>query len=90
MKARSDPALIGVLIYDGVEPIDIGGTIGVVSMARRILPAVGAIAIAREAGPVKLAGGLTVVADHAFETAPQCDVAIVCGGGVSPAIDATL
>lgn len=57
MKSRSDPALIGVLIYEGVEPIDIGGTVGVVSMARRVLPSVAATVIARQAGPVKLAGG---------------------------------
>ena len=80
VKARSDPALIGVLIYDGVEPIDIGGTVGVVSMARRVLPAVAATVIAKKAGPVTLAGGLTVLADHGVDTAPACDVVIVCGG----------
>jgi hypothetical protein len=32
MKQRSDPSLFGVLIYQDVEPIDIGGTVGVVSM----------------------------------------------------------
>jgi transcriptional regulator GlxA family with amidase domain len=80
MKERTDPARIGVLIYDGVEPIDIGGTVGVVSMARRVLPAVEAVTVAREAGPVRLAGGLTVIADHGVAAAPACDVVIVCGG----------
>ena len=80
MKQRCDPARIGVLIYDGVEPIDLGGTVGVVSMARRVLPAVEAIVMARQAGPVRLAGGVTVLADHGIETAPACDVVIVCGG----------
>jgi transcriptional regulator GlxA family with amidase domain len=80
MKQRSDPALLGVLIYEGVEPIDIGGTLGVISMASRILPAVAAIVIARHAGPVRLAGGLTVLADHGIDTAPACEVVIVCGG----------
>jgi transcriptional regulator GlxA family with amidase domain len=80
MKQPSDPALIGVLIYEGVEPIDIGGTVGVVSMARRVLPNVAATVIARLAGPVRLAGGLTVLADHGIDTAPACDVVIVCGG----------
>ena len=80
MKSRSDPALIGVLIYEGVEPIDIGGTVGVVSMARRVLPSVAATVIARQAGPVKLAGGLTVLADHGIDAAPPCDVVIVYGG----------
>lgn len=80
MKQRSEPALIGVLIYDGVEPIDIGGTVGVVSMARRVLPHVEAAVIARHAGPVRLAGGLTVQAQLGIDTAPDCDVVIVCGG----------
>ena len=80
MKSRSDPALIGILIYKGAEPIDIGGTVGVLSMARRVLPSIAAIVIAREAGPVQLAGGLTVIADYGVDTAPVCDVVIVCGG----------
>ena len=33
VKSRADPALIGVLIYEGVEPIDIGVTGGGVSLA---------------------------------------------------------
>ncbi len=80
MKKRSEPALFGVLIYDGVEPIDIGGTIGVVSMASRVLPNVKAVMIASRAGPVRLSGGVTVLADHGIDTAPACDVVIVCGG----------
>jgi transcriptional regulator GlxA family with amidase domain len=80
MKQRSESALFGVLIYQGVEPIDVGGTVGVVSMARRVLPLVEATVIARWSGPVRLAGGLTVQADHAIDTAPACDVVIVCGG----------
>ena len=79
-RKRSDPALIGVLIYEGVEPIDIGGTVGVVSMASRVLPAVEAVVIAVQAGPVRLAGGMTVMAAHGIDTAPACDVVIVCGG----------
>jgi transcriptional regulator GlxA family with amidase domain len=74
------PALLGVLIYDGVEPIDIGGTVGVVSMARRVLPRVRSAVIALQTGPVRLAGGLTVIAEHGIDTAPRCDVVIVCGG----------
>ena len=79
-RGRSEPARFGILIYDGVEPIDIGGTVGVVSMARRVLPGVAAVVIARQAGPVALAGGLTVVAGFGIDDAPACDVVIVCGG----------
>ena len=80
VRPIASPASLGVLIYDGVEPIDIGGTVGVVSMARRVLPQVEATVIARHAGPVRLAGGLVVHAEHGIETAPLCDVVIVCGG----------
>ncbi len=80
MKDRSAPSLFGVVVYEGVEPIDIGGTVGVLSMARRVLPAIEAITIAEKAGPVTLAGGLAVLAQSGFAGAPSCDVLIVCGG----------
>lgn len=79
-RRRDEPARFGVVLYDGVEPIDVGGTIGVISMAARVLPAIEAVTIAREAGPVALAGGLTVIARYGFADAPVCDVTIVCGG----------
>jgi transcriptional regulator GlxA family with amidase domain len=80
MKDRSEAARLGIVIYEGVEPIDVGGTAGVVSMAQRILPEIASILIAERIGPVRLAGGVTVMADADFATAPPCDVFIVCGG----------
>lgn len=80
MRQASDAARIGVVLYHGVEPIDLGGTAGVVSMASRILPNLGCVLIAERAGPVRLAGGVTVIAEADFETAPPCDVYVVCGG----------
>jgi transcriptional regulator GlxA family with amidase domain len=80
MKDRSAPALFGIVIYDGVEPIDIGGTVGVISMAKRVLPAIDSVTIAEQAGPVALAGGLTVLAQTGFANAPCCDILIVTGG----------
>jgi transcriptional regulator GlxA family with amidase domain len=80
VKQRTDHALFGIVIYDGVEPIDIGGTVGVISMARRVLPAIGSITVAARAGPVQLAGGMTIMADVAFQDCPPCDVFVVCGG----------
>ncbi|GLS44299.1 DJ-1/PfpI family protein [Methylobacterium brachythecii] len=71
---------IAIVIYDGVEPIDIGGTVGVISMARRVLPNLADVVVAREAGPVRLAGGLAVEAPYGFADAPETDVTIVCGG----------
>ena len=80
MKSRSEAARIGIVIYDGVEPIDVGGTAGVVSMARRVLPGIACVMIAERTGPVRLAGDVTVMADADFHNAPPCDVFIVCGG----------
>lgn len=80
MKARTDDARFGIILYDGVEPIDLGGTAGVISMAGRVLPGIRSVLIAEQAGPVRLAGGVTVMADSGFGDAPACDVDIVCGG----------
>ena len=84
MKDRSAPARIGVILYDTVEPIDVGGTVGVISMARRILPNISDAVIARRAGPVRLAGGLVVEAPFGVADAPACDVYVVCGGAGWP------
>lgn len=80
MRQRSEGSLFGIVVYDGVEPIDIGGTVGVLSMARRVLPAVACVTIAKKAGPVTLAGGLVILAQAGFADAPACDVTIVTGG----------
>ena len=80
MRSRDEKTTFGVLIYDGVEPIDIGGTSGVFSMARRVLPNIVDFTLAAKPGPVRLSGGMIVLADHGVEDAPDCDVAIVCGG----------
>jgi transcriptional regulator GlxA family with amidase domain len=84
MRDRSAPARIGVILYDTVEPIDVGGTVGVISMARRVLPNISDAVIARCAGPVRLAGGLVVEAPFGVADAPACDVYIVCGGAGWP------
>ena len=84
MLDRQSAARFGVVVYDGVEPIDVGGTVGVVSMAQRLLPAVEAVVIAARPGPVRLAGGLVVIAQFGFADAPRCDRYVVCGGATWP------
>ena len=69
----------GIVIYDGVEPIDLA-TYGVLSMARRIAPEIEICTIAPRAGVVRLSNGLRVIADHAITDAPDCDVLVVTGG----------
>ncbi|MGV7032721.1 DJ-1/PfpI family protein [Methylobacterium symbioticum] len=80
MKGRDAHACLAVVLYEGVEPIDVGGTIGVISMARRVLPNLSDVVVAQTAGPVRLAGGLVVWASHGFDDAPETDATIVCGG----------
>jgi transcriptional regulator GlxA family with amidase domain len=70
----------GILLYDGVEPIDVGATFGVLSMARRIEPGLSFFGVARRAGPVVCANGLKVEADHGFADCPAMDVLVVTGG----------
>jgi transcriptional regulator GlxA family with amidase domain len=71
--------LFGVLIYEGVEPIDLA-TFGVLSMARRIRPDIELCTIAPRGGVTVLANGLRVIADYDLQTTPQLDVLIVTGG----------
>jgi transcriptional regulator GlxA family with amidase domain len=68
-----------VLIYEGTEPIDLA-TYGVLSMARRVAPAIEIFTVAEHAGVVTLANGLKVVADYAYGAAPAADVLIITGG----------
>ena len=55
------PVIFGVFIYDGTEPIDLA-TFGVLSMARRIQPAITIHTIAPKPGVTTLTNGLRVVA----------------------------
>ena len=61
-------------------------------MARRVLPNIADFTLAAKPGPVRLSGGMTVLADHGVDAAPDCDVVIVCGGPGWPqaAQDATV
>jgi transcriptional regulator GlxA family with amidase domain len=70
----------GIVVYDDVEPIDIGATYGVLSMARRIQPTIEMFLVAARAGTVRCASGLEVVAHHGFGDCPPADAIIVTGG----------
>jgi transcriptional regulator GlxA family with amidase domain len=85
MRDRSAAANFGIVVYQGVEPIDIGGTVGVISMARRVLPAIEAAVVAAASGQVALAGGLSIIAQHGFADALTFDQVIGCGGPGWPA-----
>ena len=68
-----------ILVYEGTEPIDLA-TYGVLSMARRVAPEVSMVLVAREAGAIRLANGLVVMADHGYADLPPADVLIITGG----------
>ena len=72
--------MYGILIYDGVEPIDIGAAFGVLSIAKRIASDLNFAGVARQAGIVTCANGLQVLADHGFMDAPDFDDLIITGG----------
>ncbi len=72
--------VFAILAYDGIEPIDIGATYGVLSMARRIDPGLAFFVVAKGGGEIAMANGLRLIADHDFATAPAADVLIVLGG----------
>jgi len=76
--------LFGILIYEGVEAIDLA-TFGVLSMARRIRPDIELCTIAPHGGPVLLANGLRVLADYGLCDTPAIDVLVVTGGPGWPA-----
>ncbi|GGI18315.1 MAG: DJ-1/PfpI family protein [Oxalicibacterium faecigallinarum] len=71
--------LFGVFIYEGVEPVDLA-TYGVLSMARRIQPAIRICTIAPNRGVIAFSNGLMVQADYGIADAPKLDVLIVTGG----------
>lgn len=71
----------GLLLYEDVEPIDLA-TVGVLSMARRIIPEISYVTLACSDAPVRLSNGLRVVADHNIQNVADLalDVLIVPGG----------
>jgi transcriptional regulator GlxA family with amidase domain len=69
-----------ILAYDGIEPIDIGATYGVLSMARRLAPSLRFFVVSKSGGEITMANGLRLVADFGFADCPAADVLMVLGG----------
>jgi len=81
---------VGILIFDHVEVLDFAGPFEVFSRTR-LDPGVESrrseerapfrvFTVARTAAPVTATGGLRVIPDHAFATAPSIDLLVVPGG----------
>ena len=69
-----------ILAYEGIEPIDIGSTYGVLSMAKRLAPSLRFSVGSKSGGEVAMANGLRLVADHSFADCPPADILMVLGG----------
>lgn len=67
------------LLYDGVEPIDLAA-LGVISMAKRVIPDVSYETVAVTRAPVRFSNGLTVLPDRSIGEVHSIDVLLVPGG----------
>ncbi|MEM6499267.1 MAG: DJ-1/PfpI family protein [Pseudomonadota bacterium] len=72
--------VFAILAYDGIEPIDIGATYGVLSMAKRIAPQLEFYVVSERGGEVVMANGLRLMADRSFSDHQASDVLMVLGG----------
>ena len=77
---QSPTAAFAILAYDGIEPIDIGATYGVLSMAKRLAPALRFFVVSKSGGELAMANGLRLLPDYGFEDCPAADVLMVLGG----------
>jgi transcriptional regulator GlxA family with amidase domain len=74
-----------ILAYDGVEPIDIGATYGVLSMAKRLAPDLRFFVVSKTGGELAMANGLRLVADYSLADCPAAHILMVLGGPGWPA-----
>ena len=72
--------------YDDVEPIDIGATFGVLSMAKRVDPGIEMTLVANKAGTVRLSNGLQIIAPYCVANCPAGDVLMILGGAAWPEV----
>jgi len=89
---------VGILMFDDVEVLDFAGPYEVFSRTR-LAPGVESrrtddaapfrvVTVARTLAPIRATGGLRVIPDHSFASAPIIDILIVPGGfGTRPLLD---
>ncbi|MCX5208137.1 DJ-1/PfpI family protein [Kitasatospora sp. NBC_00240] len=90
---RTVPLTFGMLVFDEVEVLDMGGPFEVFSTAGRLArtaddqPLLRVLTVAATRRPVRARGGLRIVADHTLDEDPPFDVLVV-PGGVTTAVEA--
>jgi transcriptional regulator GlxA family with amidase domain len=67
------------LLYEGIEPVDLAA-IGVVSMAKRVIPELAYETVAATTEPVRFSNGLQVLPARTFDAVRTVDVLLVPGG----------
>lgn len=67
------------LLYEGIEPVDLAA-IGVMSMARRVIPGLSYETVSFDRAPVSFANGLEVLPSKSFDEVSKVDVLLVPGG----------
>lgn len=67
------------LLYEGIEPIDLAA-IGVISMAKRVIPELSYGTVAATTEPVRFSNGLMVLPERTFDAVRAVDVLVVPGG----------
>jgi transcriptional regulator GlxA family with amidase domain len=77
---RASAPTFAILAYDGIEPIDIGATYGVLSMAKRLAPDLRFFVVSKSGGELMMANGLRLIADHGFADRATADILMVLGG----------
>lgn len=80
MSERGDARPIGFLAYPGVEELDLVGPWEIATMWRDYAGGPDCAVIAARAGEVACAKGLSIVAHHGFDDAPELSVLVVPGG----------
>lgn len=67
------------LLYEGIEPVDLAA-IGVISMAKRVIPELSYETVARDRQAVPFSNGLLVLPSRSFDEVEKVDVLLVPGG----------
>jgi transcriptional regulator GlxA family with amidase domain len=79
-QATAGTNTFAILVYEDVEPIDIGATYGVLSIARRVIPEIKMFTVARHSGDIRLTNDLIMRAQFGYADCPPFDIMIVTGG----------
>jgi transcriptional regulator GlxA family with amidase domain len=86
-----DVATIGVLVYDGVQSLDVTGPMDVFAVANARAggraPVYAPCTIGRDARPVRTEGHVTIVPDTTLVDAPPLDTLVIPGGAGSRVVN---